>query len=98
MPVRTLRLLGLSNASTLALDATGGWWLHAPHPVAAQWHARFEIPGVGWWLGLRAAGRVHWLWIRRGGLPEPLAAAFAVALRADRRGVFGSTDRPPPGG
>jgi hypothetical protein len=91
-------VLGLSSAAGLACDAAGRWWLRLPQPEPAQWRARFEIPGVGWWLGLRAAGRVHWLWIGRRPLPKPLAAALAVALRADRRGVFGSTDRLPRGG
>ncbi|NDD74631.1 MAG: hypothetical protein EBZ40_06605 [Gammaproteobacteria bacterium] len=92
------RVFGLSSAAGLSCDATGGWWLHLPRPVPAHWQARYEIPGVGWWLALRAADRVHWLWVSRRRLPRPLAAALGVALRSDRRGVFGSTDGLPRGG
>lgn len=79
-------LLGLSPAHALCRDPEGRWSLRLAEGVhAGEWHTRLELPGIGWWLALRAAGRVHWCWIARKGLPVTLAARLGVALRADGR-------------
>jgi hypothetical protein len=78
-------IAGLSTADALVHRADGSWWLQqGAHEAPARWHARLEFPGTGWWLALRAAGQVHWLWIARRRLPRDVAAALGVSLRADR--------------